>query len=271
MRYTALYLLFPLMLALGAGCSFRSVDPTAQGLSYVEGGGQRQVGDLYLPEGSGPHPTAVVIHGGGWTGRDRSDMEGVAEQLAANGYAAFNINYRLAPEHRFPAPLEDVRSALRFLESSAEQWNLDTERFIAVGYSSGAHLALLAAELPAPDMPEIQAVVAGSAPVDLLQYPDSPVIKKLIGGTPEEYRETWAKASPIRHVDGTHPPVFLYHATWDKIVQYEDAERMRDALEEAGVPVELDTRQFIGHLLLGVWQGPSINDAIEFLDEIGLE
>lgn len=253
-----------------SGCATHQSDfRTIRDVAYVAGGGERQSGDLYLPKSSGKSPAALVIHGGGWTRRDRGDMANVAERLATRGIAAYNINYRLAPEYNHPTQLEDVHAALRYLKSRANELNLDTERFIMVGYSAGAHLALLATELPDPQAPAIRGVIAGGSPVDLRLYPKSPFINKLMGVSAEKDPAAWRAASPINHVDSTHPPVFLYHAQWDKVVGLENAYNMQAELERAGVSVALDKRYFIGHLILGIWQRPSIDRGIEFLKEVG--
>ncbi len=247
------------------GCSGTSY-LAQKDLAYVSGGGVRQQGDLYLPEGKGPHPAAVVIHGGGWVGRDRSDMIDVAELLAARGYAAFNVNYRLAPEHHFPAQLDDIHAALSYLRDQSAEHRLDPDRIITVGYSSGGHLALLAAGLPDPDGPAVRGVLAGGAPTDLLLYPESPYILKLIGEAPEQAREQWTRASPLTHAKANHPPVYLYHAYWDRIVDPRHAQLMEASLEASGVPVRYEKRYLLGHLLLGIWQEPSIRRGIDFLE-----
>jgi acetyl esterase/lipase len=234
-------------------------------LPYVDGGGIRQQGDLFLPAGDGPFPYAVVIHGGGWINRDRSDMTGVSRQLAAAGIAAFNINYRLAPKHHYPAQLDDVHAALRFLQNRAKTHNLDPNRCLTVGYSAGGHLALLAAGIPDPRGPKISAVLAGGAPVDFSLYPKSPFITPFIGGSPKEFPEAWHEASPINQVRPEHPPVFLYHARLDILVQHKNARMMKAALEQAGVPVQLDTAWFYGHLLQGAHQRPAIRNGIDFV------
>lgn len=255
------------MIAALTGCATHreAVIPDRRGLPYIEAGGNRQQGDLYLPEGTGPFPAAVVIHGGGWNRRDRSDMAAVARQLAESGIAAYNINYRLAPEHNHPAQLNDVHSALRYMEANAERWRLDPKRFITVGYSSGGHLALLAAELPDPHGPKVAAVIAGGAPIDFLLYPESPPITQFIGGTPAEMPHTWREASPIHHVTPEHPPVFLYHGRWDQIVGYTNAKKMKTALEKVDVPVQLYTHYLYGHLLLGIRQRPAVKEGILFV------
>lgn len=269
MKFTIAFLASLPWLSCLSGCANKSLDHTAyKDLAYVPGGGERQSGDLYLPvDSKPPYPVAVVIHGGGWTGRDRSDMAAVANQLAENGFAAFNINYRLAPDSTYPAQLEDVQSALYYLTRNASSWQLDITRFITVGYSAGAHLALLAAEIKDPIAPSIKAVIAGGSPVDFLLYPESPFITKLIGGTPETFADTWKMASPINHVTEAHPPVFLYHGRWDQLVELKNAKMMQSALKKQGVPVELDVRPFGGHLLTGYFQSSSIKKGIHFVKE----
>jgi len=234
-------------------------------IPYVPDGGERRRGDLYLPVGDGPWPAAVVLHGGGWIRRDRSDMTDVAKALAASGIAAYNINYRLAPEHQWPAQLDDVHAALRHLAAHAGEHHLDPARFVTVGYSAGGHLALLGAELSAEGVPPVQAVLAGGAPTQLTLYPDSPFINKLIGGPPSEFPDAWTRASPLVHVDAGHPPVFLYHGRFDALVQLKNAKMMRDELQRAGVEVELDIRFPLGHLATHFFDGPSIRRGIHFL------
>jgi acetyl esterase/lipase len=255
-----------LLLLATTGCRSTTLSTNRTDIAYVTNGHERQRGDLYLPNSPGPHPTALVIHGGGWSARDRSDMARVCRQLARNGMAAFNANYRLAPEHLYPAQLEDVQAALRFLAANADRWHLDTDRFITVGYSAGGHLALLAAGKQGPAGPRIRAVVAGGAPVDFSLYPKSPYITKFIGGSPKEYPDAWQDASPIRYVDSQHPSVFLYHARWDRLVGYNNSQIMYDALRQRGVDAAIHTR-IGGHLLVGAHQSPSIRRALPFLRE----
>lgn len=238
-------------------------------LSYAPEADVRQQGDLYLPEGPGPHPVAVVIHGGGWSGRDRSDMKQISIRLANRGIAAFNINYRLAPKHHFPAQLEDVQSALGWVADHADTYSFDLNRVYTVGYSAGAHLALLAASAETPELPKIRAVVAGGAPTDLTRYPDSPYVQKLMGVSMQENPEAYQQASPLHQVNAGHPPVFLYHGRLDRIVAYRNSTLLQEALEEEGVPVELHTRLLEGHILTYFREGPSLKRAMRFLENLG--
>jgi acetyl esterase/lipase len=156
---------------------------------------------------------------------------------------------------------------MRFLVEQAELYSLDTERLITVGYSAGAHLALLSAEVPGENLPPVRAVIAGGAPTDLGRYPNSPFIKDLIGGRPTEFPDAYREASPLHYADADHPPVFLYHGRMDLLVERRNALKMQTALKEAGVTVELDTRLLFGHLLTFLWDGPSIRRGIAFVKE----
>jgi acetyl esterase/lipase len=134
-------------------------------------------GDLYQPQGAGPFPAVLLIHGGGWTGRTRADMDGTAQKLARRGYVVLNVSYRFAPRWRFPAQLQDVQQAVLFMRAHAVEYRLQPERIAAWGYSSGAHLAaLLGVTGPGDHLymegARVQAVVAGGTPVDLSYYPE---------------------------------------------------------------------------------------------------
>jgi acetyl esterase/lipase len=202
-----LKLSIPLFLFLSISCASRRPAPViVRNIPYVENGHERQTGDLYLPAGTVSRdeapdqkalPLVVVIHGGGWTNRDRGDMVKFGERLSASGYAAFNIVYRLAPGDRHPAQLEDVRAAIAFAETLSKTHPVDPARIALLGYSAGGHLALLAAATADSETSPIRAVVAGGAPTMLWIYPNSPLITKLIGGTPEEYPDAYAYASVI--------------------------------------------------------------------------
>lgn len=230
------------------------------------GGPAPQRADVYRPVGSGPFPAVVVVHGGGWDRRDRSDMDGISEKLAGRGYVVANIDYRLAPAHRYPAALEDTQAAIRWMRANAARLHVNAERVGGWGYSAGGHLVALAGMLDEPADTRLQAVVAGGTPSDLPHYPVSPIITRFIGAPFAQARETWLAASPVTHVDAGDPPVFQYHGTWDKLVHVEDADTFKAALDRAGVANELYRVRGSGHIgtfLLGFGAEAA---AIDFLD-----
>lgn len=224
----------------------------------------RQVGNLYQPAGAGPHPAVLVIHGGGWIRGEKEDMEKFARRFVEAGYLVYNVSYRLAPEYRWPAQVNDVRAALQWLHANAEALDIDPARIGAMGYSAGAHLALMLGLQDATPKP--QAVVAGAGPTDLAVYPESPYILKLIGGPPSQYPAAWADASPLTHVSPDDPPTMLYHGRLDRLVEVEQSERLAAALADKGVDHELRTPALAGHITAFLFDGGSFEQALDFFD-----
>src|SRR5262249_6319608 len=148
---------------------------------YAEVDGEPLRYDFYRPLGvNAPTPGVVFLHGGGWTGGDPSQAAGNGTYFARRGIATISISYRLAPAHRFPAALDDVRRGLRHVRAHAREFDVDPDRLVLMGLSAGAHLAMLAhltrdvaalaPELPPDlrDVPEdVLAVIGHYGPYDL--------------------------------------------------------------------------------------------------------
>ncbi len=224
--------------------------------------------DIYQPQGKGPFPAVVVIHGGGWDGGERSDMNRFARELAANGFVAMNISYRLVPEAIHPAQVEDCREAVRWLRQHADEFSVDVAHIGAFGYSAGAHLAMLLGVNPPGQntliSSRVQAVVAGSGPTDLRKYPKSPLVQGYLGGPPEGREAMYADASPIVHVTADDAPTYIYHGKRDRLVGVDQAEAMARELASTGVDVELDVQPF-GHVLTYFIDSEVMDRAVAFL------
>src|SRR5260221_5916361 len=112
------------------------------GIVYGEAGGEKLTMDYYPPAGPAPHPIAIVIHGGGFVGgTSKNNSEAYcADFLAPAGYAVFSINYRLAPKFPYPAMVEDVERAIRYIRYNAKRWKADPNRIALVGGSAGGYL-----------------------------------------------------------------------------------------------------------------------------------
>jgi acetyl esterase/lipase len=209
--------------------------------------------DLYRPQGTGPFAAVLLIHGGGWSGRTRGDMDGVAEKLASRGYVVMNASYRFAPRWTFPAQLQDVQQAVLFMRGHANEYRLQPDRIASWGYSSGAHLAALLGVTGPGDRlfqegARVQAVVAGGTPVDLSYYPKGELTVALMGVPYASNAERWAEASPLTLVSGDDPPTFLYHGTFDYTVGSKNAYNMFAALKQAKVPAELYIVRGLEHI-----------------------
>jgi acetyl esterase/lipase len=253
-----------------------SLDHEVRDIVYTEVGWPQPLqADLYLPRRAGLIPVVLTIHGGGWANRDRADMAEISERLVEHGYAVLNLDYRFAPRYIFPAQLDDLHQALRWIVVNAERYRLDQERINAWGYSSGAHLAALlgsfdrSGSTPAVrDLPQLRAVVAGGIPADLRKYDDSPIVRRFLGGTPEQVPQRYAEASPAYHVSAGDPAVFLYHGKLDFLVTPDQPEDYYDALLAAGVDAELYLHRWRGHATMFLFGGDAEARAIDFLERI---
>lgn len=231
--------------------------------------------DVYLPEGNGPHPAVLTVHGGGWSGRTRADMEGIAETLADSGFAVMNIEYRLAPEYRFPAQLQDLQIAMHWLHNNAGRLHINTDSLAGFGYSSGAHLvsllALVASEGGELDAPyggpdtRLDAVVSGGTPSDLRKFRSGKLVEQFLGGTIEEVPERYAAASPVTHITPAAPPFFLYHGMDDDLVPVDHATDFQADLAAAGVPTEMMLLKWRGHITTFLTGDNAVDAAIQFL------
>jgi acetyl esterase/lipase len=120
--------------------------PLQKGIVYRQVAGQTLRLDLARPaQADGPLPAIICIHGGGWSLGYRGALHPFVQYFAQRGYVTVTIDYRLSPRHRFPAHIEDVKAAIRFLRKQAGQYGIDPQRIGTLGFSAGGHLALLAA------------------------------------------------------------------------------------------------------------------------------
>ena len=206
--------------------------------------------DVCTPPGAGPFPVAILVHGGGWMSGTRSGSEkpGSGSDITPwfssftdTGFVWFSIDYRLAPAHRWPAQLEDVQAAIRWVKAHASDYKGDPARLVIVGHSAGGHLALHAAVVGEGDT-RVQAAV-GYAPVSDLEF-DSEVrggpsvsLQNLFRLTKELTPETRARlrtVSPIGHVKPGLPPMLILHGDADRTVPVAMTRRFEEKMLAAG-------------------------------------
>jgi acetyl esterase/lipase len=209
--------------------------------------------DIYEPADRGAtiHPAVLLIHGGGWTDLDKSTMRGVGQFLARSGFAAFSPDYRLlrGAENRWPAQLDDVQRAVRWVRANAAKYGVNPERIGAFGHSAGAQLAALLGMEDARDNSDpvlsrfssrVQAVVDVSGPTDFTteKDPEGPAFfSKLLGVEYAKHPEVWREASPAFHASKDVAPFLIVHGTQDQIVPISQAQELFEKLQSAGVPV----------------------------------
>lgn len=239
---------------------------------YAQNDNPRQSGVLYSPldQKHFKNPKLViVVHGGGWSGRDLSDMESIAQSLVSHGFFVFNINYRLSPEHHHPKAVEDVFKATSFIQKYLkEKKSIKTNSLSYWGYSSGGHLVSYLALTKTKDSSlEIDAVVSGGTPFDLTRYPDSPYITKYLGKKRDEIPDQYIEASPSSHVHKKAPPFFLYHAREDDLVEYTQTTSFEFQLERNEIRFKRYIVPFWGHMGAFIFSSEAIKRAIQFLTE----
>jgi len=251
--------------------------------------------DLAVPTTPGPHPVVVCFHGGAWQAGNRKDLTkpalfapanqkgiGLLETFAMKGYATATVSYRLAPKNKFPAQLEDAKTAVRFLRTNAKKYDLDTERFAALGFSAGGHIAALlgttdkTAGLEGKEYPDVssrvQCVIDFFGPTDLALYCESPGLESafmvpLLGKECLSDPKLYDRASPMHYVTKDDPPVLILHGTADLIVPILHSERFKDKLQAAGVPVEMVKFSGKGHGWTGETVDESAKATLLFLDK----
>ena len=212
--------------------------------------------DAYLPEKGGPSPAVLVVHGGAWRMGNRKQLRGYAEALAKTGFVCFAIDYRLAPKHKFPAQIEDCRSAVKWIRTNAAQYKVDPRKLGAIGYSAGWHLvSLLGTTGEGPTKKNgnvdtrLQVVVAGGAPTDFRWFPDKGKwCEFLMGGTLDTVPENFLAASSSAFADKDDPPMFFFNGTEDKLVPLSWTQSCFGALKAAGVKTEFHKIEGAGHM-----------------------
>lgn len=212
--------------------------------------------DAYLPQKDGPSPAVLVVHGGAWRMGNRKQLRGYAESLSKTGFVCFAIDYRLAPKHKFPAQIEDCRSAVKWIRTNAATYEADPKKIGAIGYSAGGHLvSLLGTTGEAPSKKNgnvdtrLQVVVAGGAPTDFRWFPDKGKwCEFLMGGTLDTVPEKFFAASSSAFADKDDPPMFFFNGTEDTLVPLPWSQSCFGALKAVGVKTEFHKIQGAGHL-----------------------
>ncbi|HLL77144.1 MAG TPA: alpha/beta hydrolase [Pyrinomonadaceae bacterium] len=235
--------------------------PADRRVSY--GGGPQQFGELRLPAGRGPHPVALLIHGGCWYSEyDLDHVAGLAEALTRLGFATWAIEYRRIGDAGggFPGTFEDVARGADFLHALAREYPLDLERVVAVGHSAGGQLALwLAARGVAPGdgrarspaRLRLRGVVSLAGITDMRKFGPrcGGAAAKLLGGSPAEVPERYEQTSPVELLPA-RVPVRLVHGAADRIVPVELGREYEAAAKKSGGDAELSVVEGAGHFEL---------------------
>ncbi len=192
-------------------------------------------------------PVIMELHTGAWTYGEKDAQRN--RLFAEQGFFTVSVDYRLSGQTTFPAQIEDVKTAVRWLRSQVDTYGIDPARIGVWGLSAGGHLAALLGLSDDRDTPEsqprvdtnsaqVQAVATIAAPTDILNL-NGEFEHLLLGGPVSERMELARLASPIAFVSSTAPPFLLIHGTRDERVPFEQAASLRDKLQNAGADVTL--------------------------------
>ncbi|MDJ0702838.1 MAG: alpha/beta hydrolase [Leptolyngbyaceae cyanobacterium MO_188.B28] len=198
-----------------------------RGIVFANPDGESLKLNSYRPINPGKYPAIVVIYGGGWRSGSPDDHESFSRYLAAQGYSVVALDYRHAPQYRFPTQLEDVKAALSYIQTHTDDFDIDPERVALIGRSAGAQLAEIAAYQSNPF--PVRAVVNYYGPSNLVEgYHNPPVpnpigtlaiLRDFLGGPPNEQAALYREASPIHYVKPNLPPTLLVYGRRDHVIR----------------------------------------------------
>lgn len=232
-----------LLLAAAANAALRG------DIEYGKAGDVSLKMDASIPDGTGPFPTVILVHGGGWRNGDKqTNFKPLFDPLTKAGFAWFTVNYRLAPAHPYPAAVDDVLQSIRYIQAHAEEYKVDKKRVALTGESAGGHIVALigardghklqlAAVIPFYPPTDLEAMVAGrdktgGAVTALGAFigftePDAVALKRL------------REASPVTYVQKGMPPFLIVHGTKDPVVNFLQGRDMCDKIRQAGSSCEM--------------------------------
>jgi acetyl esterase/lipase len=240
-------------------------------IEYATNGGESEKLDASIPDGPGPFPAAILVHGGGWSGGNKStEISPLFDPLTKAGIAWFSINYRLAPKNPYPACVEDTEAAVLWVKAHAKEYKIDPAKIILIGESAGGHIVDMVAVRATADKPQtrVAAVVAFYAPCDnvadsLRRGGPSKSMQALLGIPPstlDAQGKLDAKTtkllydiSPLNFVSKDLPPYLLVHGTADQSVPYDQSVQWQAKLKALNVPCDLITIPGGVHVM-GNWE-----------------
>jgi acetyl esterase/lipase len=228
--------------------------PVYSNITYGAAGGETLLLDILEPANNNekPRPAIVLVHGGGWTNFDKSTMRPLAQFLALAGFVAVPMDYRLFHDDatHWPAQLDDVQRAVRWLRANSAKYNVDPLHIGAYGHSAGGQIVTLLGMLETRDNSDaslakysskVQTVVDASGPADFTNGMDNDAkqfLTSFLGADYATHPAVWRDASPIFHVAKSNAPILIIHGTHDEMVPISQARELKDALTKAGATVK---------------------------------
>ncbi|WBO23821.1 alpha/beta hydrolase [Sphingomonas abietis] len=207
----------------------------------------RQRLDIYVPKAASasPRPIIVFFYGGSWNSGTKSGYSFVGRALASRGFVVAVPDYRLVPQVRYPAFLEDNAAAVRWVRGHAREFGGDADRLVLAGHSAGAYDAAMLALDPrflGTDRKAVRGLIGLAGPYDFLPL-DGPVVQQTFGGIGDPI-----ETQPVHHVRPGDPPAFLATGDKDETVRPANSDSLASKLRTAGVQVDRHRYPDIGHV-----------------------
>ncbi len=249
--------LIPMKLALLLSLLFVSILPAADApfnvpglkkdIEFTKAGDVSLTLDAYVPQGEGPFATCILVHGGGFTkGNKHTFITPLFEPLTKAGFVWFTIDYRLAPQHQWPACAEDVNAAIKWVKAHAAEYKVDVKRIALIGESAGGHLVSWAG-VTATDETKVAAIIPFYAPHDLVTHVKRRNEMRGLGdliGSSEMSEANFKKLeqmSPSHFVKPGLPPFLQIHGDADTTVAHEQSVQFEAKMRAAGNSCETIT------------------------------
>lgn len=252
-------------------------------ITYASYGGRHLTADIFYPKKKSKkgYPAVVMIFGGGWRSGDKSQNIPMAQQLAAKGYVALTIDYRLSQEAQYPAAVHDVKAAIRWLRANAKRYGVDKSKIATLGMSAGGQLAALAGTTNGVEQFEgaggnqkessdVQAIVNIDGTL-AFHHPESvegKAASEFLGGTYQEKPEVWEDAAPLNHTDKNTPPIIFINSSIPRF--HAGRDDMIKILDKYGIYHEVHTHPDTPHpfWFFHPWFEPTVNFTVKFLDKV---
>lgn len=221
--------------------------------------------DAFINNSAAKLPAVIIIHGGGWKSGTKEMQTPMAEKLAVNGYQVFTIEYRLSDEAKYPAGIDDILNAIKFIKNNSEKFKVNENQIAILGMSSGAQMAsLIGTKYPAT----VNAVINIDG-VLAFHHPDSTegkVAALWLGGTYEEIPEIWTEASALSHISKKSPPFLFINSQFKRFSAGRDD--LITKLNEYKIYSKVEKIENSPHTfwLFEPWFSPTINYITNFLN-----
>jgi acetyl esterase/lipase len=248
-------------------------------VAFAQGKAGPLLSDLYVPQGTGPFPAIVFIHGGDWIAGDRTQMTRIIEYLAEHGYVGMAVDYDLSPQVHFPVPLYESKEAVRWLRAHATEYHVDPARIAVAGSSAGGELAALVALTNGNPRFEgdggykrfsssVKVAVIYNGVLDLATVVDNDEsIIRYLGGRCSARKDLCRDASPQEQITANAPPIYVGHGNSDQDVPYSQFTAFVAAYKQMNRPITPFTAENGPHTYWGkpAWFQKNAEATLDFL------